>query len=94
VRQHHVLDRLDRDFAHTLDHLPRQHRRRLRIDDDDAVVADDDAAVGVALGGKGIKLRPDLTERDLLVLEVAGGGEIGRHVGASSLSQAHLPVHR
>ena len=67
VRQHHVLDGLVGDLGDPLDDLPGHGRRRLRVDDDDAVVADDHAAVGVALGGEGVEVAADLGEGDLLL---------------------------
>ena len=79
VRQHHVFDGLVGDLGDALDHLPGHRRRRLRVDDDDAVVADDDTAVGIALGGEGIKTAADLAERDLLLGHVSGGRKILAH---------------
>ena len=47
--------------------------------DHDAVVADDDAAVGIALGREGVEVAADLVEGDLLLGHVAGGGKIRAH---------------
>ena len=75
MRQHHVFDRLVGHLGDPLDDLPGHRRRRLRVDDDDAVIADDHPAIGVALGGEGVEVAADLGEGDLLLGHVAGGGE-------------------
>ena len=83
VREHDVLDRLVGDLAHAVDDQLGHHRRRLRVDDDDAVVADDHAAVGIALGREGVEVAADLGEGDLLLGHVAGGGKVLGHVSVS-----------
>ena len=83
VREHHVLDGLVGDLPHAVDDELGHHRRRLRVDDDDAVVADDHAAVGIALGREGVEVAADLGEGDLLLGHVAGGGKVLGHVSVS-----------
>jgi hypothetical protein len=46
MRQHDIFDRLVGDGAHPLDHLVGHRRRRLRVEHEAAVVADDDAEFG------------------------------------------------
>ena len=84
VREHNMLDRLVGDGADLLDHHVGKPRRRLRVDDHDAVVADNDAGIGVALGGKGPEIAPDLGEADRLFRHVALRGEF--------LSHSNLPL--
>ena len=83
VRQHDVLDGLVGDLRTRSMTQAGHQRRRLGVDDDDAVVADDDAAVGVALGGEGVEVAADLGEGDLLLGHVAGGGKVRGHVSVS-----------
>ena len=70
MRQHHIFDRLVGDGAHPLDHLVGHRRRRLRVEHDAAVVADDDSRIGIALGGEGIEIGADLGEGDFLLRHV------------------------
>jgi hypothetical protein len=56
--QHQVADRLVGDRADLLDHLPRKPRRRLRLDDHDAVIADDDPVLGSPSAVKAQMSRP------------------------------------
>ena len=53
MRQHHMADRLVGHAADFFDHLIGHTRRRLGVDDHDAVIADDDPGIGIALGGEG-----------------------------------------
>ena len=53
-----MADRLVGHLAHLFDHLVGKPRRGLRLDDHHAVVADDDAGIGVALGGEGPETSP------------------------------------
>ena len=69
--QHHMADRLVGDRAHAVDHLVRQTRGRLRLDDHHGLVADDDAGIGVPLGGEGIHTLAHFGEGDLLFGHVA-----------------------
>ena len=55
-----------------------------RIDDQHAVVADDDAGVRVALGGEGVEVAADLGEGDRLLGHVARRGEALAHSTAPS----------
>ena len=87
VGQHQMADRLVGDFAHLLDHLAGQARGGLRLDDHDAVVADDDAGVRIALGGEGPQALADLGEGDLLLGHVALGGEFLAHGGCPLVLQ-------
>ena len=64
VRQHDVFDRLASHLPHPRDHVLGHRRRRLRIDDHTAIVADNDARVGVAFGRIGVQVPADLGERD------------------------------
>src|SRR5690606_34394336 len=83
VGQHDVLDRQVGDLAHLGDHALRGHRGGGGIDDHHAVVADDHAGVGVALGGVGPGVVGQLLPADLLLFEVGLGGEfLGAHAGA------------
>jgi hypothetical protein len=66
--------------ADAVDHLSRKARRGLRLDDHHAVVADDDAGIGIALGREGVKARADLAEADRLFGQVARAGEGLGHV--------------
>ena len=54
-------------------------RRGLRVDHHDAVVADHDAGVRIALGGEGVDVAADLGERDRLGGHVAARGEFLSH---------------
>src|SRR5262249_20786439 len=58
------------------------HRRGLRINDHDGVVADDDTAVGIAFGRECIKSLANFGEGDLLVGQIAGGGKVCGHVSS------------
>jgi hypothetical protein len=62
VGEQDIFDRLVGDLGDARDHVIGHRRRRLRIDDHDAVVADDDAGIGIALGGVGVKPGADLIE--------------------------------
>jgi hypothetical protein len=55
----------------------------LGVEDDRAVVTDDDAAVGIALGREGVEVAADLGEGDLLLGHIAGGGKVRGHVSVS-----------
>ena len=79
MRQQDVFDRLVGDFGDAIDHLARHHRRGLGIDDHDAIVADDDPGIGVALGGKGVQVGADGVEGNRLVGEIRSGGELRAH---------------
>ncbi len=57
-------------LAHARDDVLRHCGRRLRIDDHDAVVADDDAGIGIALCRVGVGALRKPGERDRLVGEV------------------------
>ena len=70
VRQHDVLDRLVGDRPDAADHILRHHRRGLRVDDHDRVVADYDTGVRVALGRIRIRVLGELVEADLFLLQV------------------------
>ena len=70
VAEHDVLDRLVGHGADVADHVLRHHRRGLGVDHHHRIVADDDAGVGVALGGVGVGVGRQLAEGDLLVGEV------------------------
>ena len=70
MRQHHIFDRLVGDGAHPLDHLVGHRRRRLRVEHDAAVVADDHGRIRIALGGEGIEIGADLGEGDFLLRHV------------------------
>jgi hypothetical protein len=67
MREQDIFDRLVGDLFHAVDDLLRHHRGGLRIDHHHAVVADDDAGVGIALGGEGIEVRPDRVEGNGLI---------------------------
>ena len=64
VREHNMLDRLVGDGADLLDHHVGKPRCRLRVDNQDAVIADNDTGIGVAFGGKGPEVAPNLGEAD------------------------------
>src|SRR5690606_22183385 len=81
--QDHVLDGLVGHLAYALDHLAGQRRRRLSIDHNDAVVAHDNAGIGIALGGESVEAGADLLEGDLLIGEISSGGEGFGHAGAA-----------
>jgi hypothetical protein len=91
VRQHDVADRLVGDFADAPDHVLRHHRRGLRVDHHDRVVADDDAGVGVALGRVGVRVIGQLVEADLLLDDVGMRRELLRaHWIISALRASRL----
>ena len=79
MRQHHIFDRLVGDGADPLDHLVRHRRRRLRVEHEAAVVADDHRRVRIALGGEGVEVGADLGEGDFLLRHVGGGCETLGH---------------
>src|SRR5712672_2259618 len=79
MRQLHIFDRLVGDGTHSLDHLVGHRRRRLRVEHDAAVVADDHGRIGIALGGEGVEIGADLGEGDLLL----------RHVGRRRETLGH-----
>ncbi len=76
VRQDHVLDGLVGHLADAADHVGRHGRRGLGVGHQHAVVADDDAGVGVALGRVGPGVLRDLAEGDLLFFEIGLAGEL------------------
>jgi hypothetical protein len=80
VRQHHVLDRLVRDRADLGDQVLRHGGRGGGVDDHHAVVADDHAGIGVALGRVGVGVFGKLGEGDLLGFQVGLGCECFCHV--------------
>ena len=63
VRQHDMLNRFVGDGADLLNHLAGETGSRLRVDDHDAVVADDYAGVRVSLCGEGPKALADFREK-------------------------------
>ena len=75
VGEHHVLDRLVGDGADAADHIGRHRRRGLGVGHQHRVVADDDAGVGVALGGVGPGMFGQLGEGDLLLFQVGLAGK-------------------
>src|SRR6266852_9770745 len=80
MRQHHMFNRLVGDGAHPLDHLAGHRRRRLGVEHEAAVVADDHSGIGIALGGEGIEIGADFGEGDFLLHHVRGGCEtLGNH---------------
>jgi len=79
VGQHHVRDRLVGHGADFLDHHVGQAGRRLCVDDHDAVIADDNAGVGIALGCEGPKAVAHFGEADGLLAQVALGCECFGH---------------
>jgi len=80
VGQQHVLDGLVGHFADAADHILGHDGSGLGVDDHHGVVADDDAGVGVALGGVGVGVLGQLVEADFLDFQVGGGGEgLGGH---------------
>jgi hypothetical protein len=85
VRQRHVLDRLVGHRADVPDHVLRHHRRGLGVDHHHRVVTDDDAGVGVALGGVRPGVFGKLVEADLLLFQVGLGCELLLHVDSSSV---------
>ena len=80
VGQHHMADRFVGDRADAFNDLIRQTRCGLRFDDHHAVVADDDARVRIALGGKGVETLAHLGKGDFLFGHVALGCELLGHV--------------
>jgi hypothetical protein len=72
------------DRADPGDDVLRHQRRRLCIDDHDALVAHDHARVRVAFRGVGVESLADFGERDRLVRRVRGRGKIRRHGQISS----------
>ena len=85
VGQDHMADRLVGDLADLGDDHLGQARGGLGLDDHDAVVADDDARIRVALGGEGPEILADLGEADFLFAKIALACECLRH--------ARPPVH-
>ena len=73
MRQHDIFDRLVGDGAHPLDHLVGHRRRRLRVEHEAAVIADDDRRIRIALRRKGIEIGADLGEGDFLLRHVGRG---------------------
>jgi hypothetical protein len=84
VREDDVVDGLVGDLAHALDHRLGHPRRRLRVEDEDAVVADHDPGIGVALRSVGVDAPADLVEGDRLLAEVRAGCEGGFSPGILS----------
>src|SRR6185295_19889578 len=66
VGKHHVPDWFGGDLAHALDDFTGHERCGLRIDDHDAVIADDHTGVWVAFGSERIGVPRKLLELDLL----------------------------
>src|ERR1700694_4324076 len=80
MRQHHIFDRLSAHLPHPLEPLVSHRRRRLRVEHDAAVIADDNSGIGIALGGEGIEIGADLGEGHFLLRHVCGGREtLGSH---------------
>jgi hypothetical protein len=79
MRQHHIFDRLVGDGADPLDHLVGHRRRRLRVEHDAAVVADDHRGIGIAFGGESIEIGADFGEGDLFLRRIGGGRETFGH---------------
>ena len=77
VRQQHVLDRFVGDGFHPGDDVARHQRCRLRIDDHAAVVANDDAGIGIAFSGVGVEAVAQRGEGDGFLAGVGGRGEAG-----------------
>ena len=77
MRQQHIFDRLVGHLADVVDHLAGHLRRRLGIDHHYAVVTDDHAGIGIALGGEGIQAFSELAEADNLVFGIGGGCKFG-----------------
>ena len=71
MRQHDMLDRLVGHATDLFHNLVGKARRRLRVDDHDAFIADNDAGIRVALGREGPQVAPDLGKADRLFAEVA-----------------------
>jgi hypothetical protein len=83
VGQHQMADWLVGDGTDALDDLLGQPRRRLRLDDHDRLIANDDTGVRIALGGEGMDVAADLGKGDCLFRHVAGGGELLGHAAGS-----------
>ncbi|GCC46572.1 hypothetical protein chiPu_0031029 [Chiloscyllium punctatum] len=79
MRQHDIFDRLVGDGLDPLDHLVGHRGRRLRVEHQAAVLADDHGGVGVALGGESVEIGADLGECDLLLGEIRGRCETFGH---------------
>ena len=79
MRQQHVFDRLVGDLGDARDQLAGHRRRRLRIDHHHAVVANDDAGVGIAFAGIGVEPWAQLVEGDFFVAEFLSRGKRLRH---------------
>jgi hypothetical protein len=79
VGQDDMADRLVDVCAHAVDHLARKARGCLRLDDHDAVVADDDAGVWITFGGERVKAIAHLREADFLVCHIPLRGECFSH---------------
>mmetsp|Transcript_2396 Transcript_2396/g.3984 ORF Transcript_2396/g.3984 Transcript_2396/m.3984 type:complete len:324 (+) Transcript_2396:927-1898(+) len=75
VAQQHVFDRHGRHLADAADHIGRHHRRGLGVDHHRGVAADDDAGVGVALGGVGPAVFGQALEGDALFVQVGLRGK-------------------
>ena len=79
VRQRHIADRFVGHRADVADHVLRHHRRGLRVDHHDAVVADHHAGVRVAFGRVGVGVIRQPVETDFLFLEIGLRGELLFH---------------
>ena len=80
MRQHDMGNRLVGHPTDAVDHLLRQTRGCLRLDNHDAFITDDDARVRVTLGGKGVKTFADFDKADPLVGHVTLRRECLCHV--------------
>ena len=70
MAQHHVFNRLVGDLADPVDDILGHVRGGLGVNYHDPIVTDDDAGVGVALGGIGVGVGGQLGEANDLGLEV------------------------
>ena len=70
VREHDILDRLVGHLANAPDDVLRHHGRRLRIRDENGIVANDDARIRVALGRVRVGVVRELVEAHPLFLEI------------------------
>src|SRR5690606_10315775 len=75
VGQQDVANGLVADFADASDHVLGHYRGGLRVYHHDGFVADDDAGVGIALGGVGVGVVGQFFEGDDLVFQVVVRGE-------------------
>src|SRR6059058_4929395 len=80
MRQHDIFDRLVGDGAYPLDHFVGHRRRRLGVEHEAAVIADDYCGIGIAFGGEGIEIGADLGEGEFLLGHIRGGCKtLGSH---------------